>query len=570
VDRSVAREMFIANALVEGEWATHHRFRDANRDALADVRHLEDRYRRDDLVDPGAVFDFYDARVGADAVSGRHFDSWWRKVRSTTPDLLTLRLEDLLRLRDGEHPLADFPDEWCNGDLVLPITYRFMPGALNDGVTVHIALSVLNRVEDAGFDWQVPAYRDDLIEALMRSLPKEYRRLLTPAAETIAAVQTVMARSGNPEGGPIVEALARTVLDVCSVEVPAKAFDLARVPDHLRITFAVHDGQRVAGLDKDLGALRRSLSGRLRAAIAAATPLAERSGIVDWTDLGTIPQMIETVRDGHAVRGYPTLLDTGEAVSLRIVANADLQARVMPAGVRRLLLLNGSPSRKQLTAALGNTAQLAVARQRRISLEALVDDCIAASVDHLIAGFGRPVWDRDTFEELLSVCHDDVFDLASGALRGGVEILTIAGAIDRQLAKLVAPAVVPSASDARRQLDRLVHPGFVTRAGLGRVDDIVRYVRGIERRLAKVADDVLRDRARMAEVHALESRITRVADRYTHTVTPPDVVAAAWLIEELRIQQFAQMVGTRGSISLTKVSRELSRLEAEAAGQPPA
>ncbi|MGE0307975.1 MAG: ATP-dependent RNA helicase HrpA, partial [Acidimicrobiia bacterium] len=347
VDRRFAREMFIEHALVEGEWATHHRFRDANRDALADVRHLEDRYRRNDLVDHSAVFDFYDARIGADVVSGRHFDSWWRKARSTTPDLLTLRLEDLLRLHDGEHPLSDFPDEWCNGELVLPVTYRFMPGALNDGVTVHIPLSVLNRVDDRGFDWQIPAYREDLIEALLRSLPKEYRRLLTPAAETIVAVQAAMARVGMRHGCPIVEALSDTLRDTCAVDVPASAFDWRRVPDHLRITFAVHDEERVAGLDKDLGALRRALSGQLRAAIAAATPLAERSGIVDWSDLGTIPSMIETVRDGHTVRGYPTLLDTGGSVSLRNVANPELQARVMPAGIRRLLLLNASPSRKQ-------------------------------------------------------------------------------------------------------------------------------------------------------------------------------------------------------------------------------
>ncbi len=252
VDRAAAREMFIRHALVEGDWQAPHAFLPENRRFVEEVRAFEDRLRsRDHLLDDDAVFAFYDRRVDSGVVSGRHFDRWWKQERPKRPDLLQLTVDVLAD--GGALDGREYPDTWRQDDLVLPVTYTFEPGEPGDGVTVHVPLAVLNRVAAHGFDWQVPGFREELVGALVRSLPKHYRRLLIPIAERAReAFEQV-----DPAGGALVDELARVVSELAGERIPSSAFDIARVPDHLRISFAVEDadGRRVA-LGKDLEELR--------------------------------------------------------------------------------------------------------------------------------------------------------------------------------------------------------------------------------------------------------------------------------------------------------------------------
>ncbi|HEY0774742.1 MAG TPA: ATP-dependent RNA helicase HrpA, partial [Nocardioidaceae bacterium] len=156
VDPALARELFIRHALVYGEWETRHRFFSENRALLEEVEELEHRARRRDiLVDEHTLFDFYDARVGADVVSGAHFDAWWKRTRQRKPDLLTFDPEMLVNPSVAAVDEADYPDTWHEGDLEFPLTYQFEPGAAADGVTVHLPVATLNRVEGDAFSWQV-------------------------------------------------------------------------------------------------------------------------------------------------------------------------------------------------------------------------------------------------------------------------------------------------------------------------------------------------------------------------------------------------------------------------------
>ncbi len=185
IEPELARELFIRHALVEGDWQTrHHFFRDNTR-LREELAELEERARRRDLlVGDDEIYAFYDARVPADVVSARHFDGWWKKQRHKTPDLLTFSRDDLLRKDAG----GEQPDTWRAGDLSLPLTYRFEPGAVDDGVTVHVPVEVLARLGGDEFAWQVPALREELVTALIRSLPKELRRNFVPAPDTARAV----------------------------------------------------------------------------------------------------------------------------------------------------------------------------------------------------------------------------------------------------------------------------------------------------------------------------------------------------------------------------------------------
>ncbi len=554
IDRPLARWMFIRHALVEGSWTTHHRFADHNRTVVEQLRALEERTRSSGLVDDEAVHEFYDSRVGADVVSSRHFDTWWKDRRRDQPDLLTITRENL---GAGTTIDADaFPELWHHHDLVFELSYRFEPGADDDGVTVHVPLAVLNRIQTDGFDWQVPGLRSELVASLIRTLPKDYRRELVPLGEMIDAT---VARLPAP-AGRLVDAVAHALTQVSRVIVPAELFDGTRVPSHLRVTFDVLDADgNSLGRSKDLEVLRRRLNPQLRSAIAAASPVAERSGITSW-DLGQLPNVVETLHDGHLVRGYPALVDDRDSVTLRVLTNADLQARVMRTGVRRLVMLAVPVGRRAAESQLTNSLRLAIAGGPAGSLDELLLDSVTAATDSVVKGAGELPWDDQAFAELVRVARNEVPTRAASALRIAATAIAAATALNGRLDKLVAPAVQPSADDARAQLRRLVRPGFVTATGIERLDDIVRYLTAIDRRIDKLPEAPAKDQQRMRQITALERRYTALLDQLGRSGITADVIELGWSLEELRISEFAQVVGTKRPVSPQRIIAELLRL----------
>ncbi len=562
VDQAGARAWFISKALVEGDvpdhWRRRHDFVARNAALLDRLDSLSARVRRAELVDDETLFAFYDDRVGDAVVSLGHFDRWWKRERRDNPGLL-----DLTESVVGEHGIrvVDYPDVWRHGDLELPLTYRFAPGQPLDGVTVHIPLAGLNQVADDGFDWQIPGYRDELVEALLRTLPKVIRRELIPLAETTAAV---LDRLGPPRGR-LVEALAATVSAVAGVAVRPADFDVDALPDDLRVHFVVSsDDGEVHDVGADLTEIKTRLAGAARASIAAATPIEERRGITEW-DVGDLPPVVESTDGGLdgavGVRAYPALLDVGDSVSLRVVSNPDVQRRAMHGGVRRLLLLNAAPTAASIERQVATADRLALAKGE-IGLPALAADCIAAAVDRVMAEHGALPFTAAEYAALATRVRRDAPALAAHALGAAVRVARRAADVQAQLARLHADAMQPSVRDANAHLGRLVRPGFVLAAGVDRLDDVARYVAGLAHRLDHLAGGVERDRRGMGEVCPLEDRYAAHVDALPAGHATPELAAVRWQLEELRVSVFAQAVGARGPVSSKRVAAALSALGA--------
>ncbi|MFI2753958.1 ATP-dependent RNA helicase HrpA [Cellulomonas sp. P22] len=288
-DPEHARELFIRHALVEGEWTTHHEFFHENRRLLAEAESLEARARRRDLVvDDEVLFAFYDERIPADVVSARHFDQWWKTARRTDPDLLSFTRELLVADEGATVSDADFPSTWPQGDLELPLTYQFEPGADADGVTVHVPLVLLARVRPDGFGWMVPGLREELVTATIRALPKPVRVQLVPAPDVARGVvawfdEHLASWEDTVRAGELApsfhEAFAQAVRALRDVEVPPDAFDDEKLPPHLRVTFRVEDDGRVVEEGKDLIGLQRRLAHRTQDAVSTAVRTAVRDAM---------------------------------------------------------------------------------------------------------------------------------------------------------------------------------------------------------------------------------------------------------------------------------------------------
>jgi ATP-dependent helicase HrpA len=543
VDPALSRDLFIRHALVEGDWATHHAFFADNLRLLEDVEELEHRARRRGIVvDDQTLFDFYDARIPADVVSGAHFDAWWKNAHRETPELLTFSLAMLVQEAAEVDP-GDYPDTWQQGEVRLPLTYQFEPGADADGVTVHIPVAVLGAVSSYGFDWQVPGLRRELVVALIKSLPKPVRVQLVPAPDTAGAVLAVL----EARQEPLLDALERELLRLRGADVRRDDWQLDRVPEHLRMTFRVEDEQgRTLAEGKDLTALREQLAPNVQRALSTAAGGLERTGLTSWVD---VPR---TVPAGAGVTGYPALVDEGSSVALRVLGSPQEQDTAMWAGVRRLLLLSVPSPVKAIAGRLSNASKLALTANPHGSVVALLDDCVVAAVDALIESGGGPPWDEASYDALRSHVRGELHDTTEQVLRKVEEVLTLWAALTPQLDGISAAQV-----DMREQLDRLVRPGFVAATGLDRLPDLVRYLKAVEARLSRLPRDADRDRRELATVQAVQEEVDALLRKRPDDPRARDV---AWLVEELRVSLFAQGMRTKQPVSEKRIYKAIDAL----------
>ncbi|MEA2154210.1 MAG: ATP-dependent helicase HrpA [Solirubrobacteraceae bacterium] len=544
IDPVLSRELFIRHALVAGEWTTRHRFAEANQQLLEELAELEHRVRRRDLV-PGeeAIFAFYDARVSDCVVSAAHFDRWFKHARRDDPDLLTFTREKLLA-PDAAQLLdpAALPDAWRQGEETLALSYRFEPGSDDDGVTVHVPLKALGSLRPEGFDWLVPGLRTELVTALIRSLPKDLRRPLVPIPDVAEEVVEHL----RPRRGTLVAAVARELEHLRGVRVDPQLFDRSRLPAHLRVTFRVEDdAATIIAAGEDLDALRAQVRPRLRAELAAATASLERTGLREWT-LGDLPRFVELPGAGSAVRAYPALVDEGQTIGVRAFETPGAQYAAMRTGTRRLLALTVPSPLRSVQRGLPGAAALTLAGAPH---EGVLDDLLAAALDALVADAGGPAWDAAGFATLRDHVAAGLPAKTAAVAAQVVEVLDAARELRMQLDAVGAdPALQPARLDVAAQLGGLVYPGFVTAAGAQRLPDIARYLRAAARRLARLPDAVAADRDKLGTIHELE------AEFRSRPGAPREI---AWMLQELRVSQFAQGLGVNGQVSAKRIRQAL-------------
>ncbi|NYG58534.1 ATP-dependent helicase HrpA [Nocardioides daedukensis] len=564
VDPELCRELFIRHALVHGEWpeleSGRHKFHIKNQQLLAEAEELEHRARRRDIVvDEHTLFDFYDARVGAEVVSGAHFNSWWKEQRRKNGNLLTFDPEMLTHDTAEEVRATDYPELWQGEGLTFTIGYNFDPGAADDGLTIDVPVSTLNRVESDQFSWNVPGLREELVTNLIRSLPKNLRVNFVPAPnkarEFLAAVP--------PGDESLLDALERWLRSTTGVVVPREAWDWSKVPSHLQPTFRVVDETgREQGRGKDLEALKAPLRPKFAAAMAEA---AAESGITvtgqtRWT-FGVIESSFTQVRAGHEVRGFPALVDEGETVGLQVFGSADEQAARHRLGVRRLLLLALSERRdvvKELLDQLSNTDKLSLAGSPYPTVAELLEDCLLAVLGEAVDN-RPPVRDEAAFDALVAAVRVDLAPRVRGVLTDVFKVLQAWRGTDKVLSGRTDMSTLSALSDMRGQLDRLVRRGFVSEAGPRQLREFPRYLAAIDRRRAQLESQLGRDRQLMDQIGDLqEAFLHRLAALPEGRPPGESLRQVRWMLEEFRVSLWAQQLGTAQTVSDARIRKALA------------
>ena len=560
IDPVISRELFIRRALVEGDFETRHRFFAENRKLLAEVEALEAKSRRRDiLVDDETLFLFYDAHIPADVVSARHFDSWWKTASKESPELLNFEREMLLQGDASHINEHDYPNQWTQDRLKFRLSYQFEPGDEADGVTVHIPLPLLNQVEPIGFDWLIPGMRHELLVALIKSLPKQWRKNFVPAPNYADA----LIASISPEQGPLLDAIERQLKRMSGLTVPRECWDWNSIADHLKMTFRVIDDKRKKVAEsKDLLALKEQLRAQVQQTLSqVADDDIEQEGLTLWS-FGPLPQEYSQKRGGFEVKAYPALVDQKDSVAIQLFDSPVAQQTAMWAGQRRLVLLNVPSPIKYLQEKLPNKAKLGLYFTPFGKVAELIDDCIACGCDQLMQQHGGLSWDNDTFQQQKEIIRGELNEAVVKIAAQVEQILTAAHGIRKLFKGKMTLELAFAHSDIQAQLERLIHKGFVTATGAARLPDLLRYMKGIERRMEKIPVDANRDRMYMLKVQHVEQAYQQLVGKLGKgQPIPEEVRNVRWMIEELRISYFAQVLGTPYPVSDKRVLQAIEAIK---------
>src|SRR6478735_9177431 len=407
------------------------------------------------------------------------------------------------------------------------------------------------------FAWHVPALREELVTALIRSLPKDLRRNFVPAPDTARAVLATL----EPGTEPLLQSLQRALQRRTGVLVPIDAFDIAKLPSHLRVTFAVEspDGTEVAR-GKDLEVLQEQLAAPARQAVAEAVADGlRRSGLRTWPDdLEELPRTVERVSGGHTVRGFPAFVDAGSAVDVRVFATEAEQDAAMGSGILRLLRLTVPSPVKAIERQLNPRTRLVLGANPDGSLAALLDDCADAAVAVLAPA---PVWRSSEFSALRQRVADALTPTTIDIVARVEKVLAAAHEVEVALPAAPAASQTEAVADIRAQLDQLLPYGFVTATGATRLGDLTRYLTAAGRRLERLPQGINADRERMSRVHAVQD----VYDELRQALSPiraaaDDVRDIARMIEELRVSLWAQQLGTARPVSEQRIYRAIDAI----------
>jgi ATP-dependent helicase HrpA len=556
VDQALSRELFIRHALVYGEWNTRHHFMETNRRLLEEAEELEHRARRRGIVvDEHTLFDFYDARVGADVVGGAHFDQWWKQERRQQPDLLTFDPSMLTHDTAGQITEADYPEQWQAEGLTFPISYHFEPGTADDGLTIDVPVATLNRVAADDFSWVVPGLREELVTSLIRSLPKNLRVNFVPAPNKAREFLTAV-----PAGEePLLDALERWCRSTTGVVVSRETWDWSKVPEHLRPIFRVVDeagAEQARG--KDLEALKEPLRPKFAQAMAevATESGLARTGETSWV-FGTIEASFTQRRAGHEVQAFPALVDEGNTVGLQVFGSAAEQEARHRLGVRRLLLLElGSPVKKILDS-LTNTEKLGLAGSPYPTVAELLDD-VRAAVVQAVVDARPPVRDRAAYDAIRAEAARDHEAHLRATMADVMRVLDAWRRAEKALSGRADMAMLPALTDMRAQLERLVHRGFVGEAGATQLRRYPTYLTALEQRREKLPGQVNRDRQLMDQIGDLQQAYLHQVDALP-VGRPPGahLREVRWMLEEYRVSLWAQQLSTAYPVSDHRIRRSL-------------
>ncbi|MDD2832462.1 MAG: ATP-dependent RNA helicase HrpA [Methylotenera sp.] len=549
-----SREIFIREALANGEFDTKAAFFKSNEHLIAEVEELEHKARRQDvLVDEHQLFAFYDAKVPTDIYNAASFEKWRADAEKLNPKLLYLTRDDLMRHGADAITAVQFPEKIMLDGVETSLKYRFEPGHVLDGVTATVPLALLNQLNPVQTEWLVPGMLREKLTYLIKALPKAFRRVCVPVPEFVTGF---LENIDNDSSRPLLETLAAYIQHQTTLKISKEDWDLADIPAHHLMNFSViDDAGRELAMGRDWHLLKKQLGSAAQLTFRNASPDIEKTGLKQW-DFGDLPQTLSFERDGLKVTGYPALEDADDSISVKLFDTEREAERSHRKGVCRLMRFELKEQMKQLEKSLPNFNQYALTLRNVMSADELREDMVLAIADRAFIG-----------EDDLPRSNEDFMKLKQ---RARTRLPAVKDAVARQVQAVAneyqllvqkqaqLPATVNRLKrDLDQQVGLLVYKGCLSQTPWERLQHVPRYLKALRLRMEKQPANPDRDGKNAASVGGIwqkwQDRVNAL--NAAHLDIPPALQDFRWLIEELRVSLFAQELKTPFPISIKRLEK---------------
>ena len=556
-----SREIFIRDALVSGVLQTKGDFHRHNLALMDEVTALEDKSRRRDIVvDPEELVRFYDAVIPEDINTAKSFESFRETYEVENPRGLYYTKDQLLRDDEIEISDRDYPNQLDLGGMVLPLRYHFAPGEKDDGVTLMCPVDVLNRVPTNLPDWLVPGMLEEKVTLLIKGLPKSLRRNFVPAPDFAHACVSSVAHGE----GVLTQVLSAELKRMTGVALPSTEWDKSGLPDHLLMRFEVIDNEgKVVDSGRNLAALQEAWLDHVEESLLKFSDSSiEQDQVTDW-NFGDLPDSVDIEKAGITMQGYPALQATEDGIALKLFATPGAAAQSMPSGLRALYRQSLKDEIRYLQRKLPAINVLCLRFAPFGTKTQLTDDIINAALDHVFVNNKPLPRTRDAWLASLDAGRSDLVPVAGEIC----QVLERVFEAHRQVAKRIEGSVslswIEAVKDIRDQLAALLFVGFVTETGLPRLHRLPIYFDGMNRRLLAIDQAPDKDRRRRSEFSPVWVDFqglppTRADDPDFHDVW----LDIRWAFEELRISLFAQELGAKEKVSVSRLENRVAELRA--------
>lgn len=560
VNLSESREIFIRDGLVTGNLGRQAPFLQHNMDKIADIERIEDKLRRRDLlVDEESLYQFYDKKIPDHIASRKTFEDWRAEVEKTDTQYLFFTDEDVL---NSQAPTTgDFPEVWRLGDLKLPLRYIFDPASDDDGVTIRVPLVALPQLDAIELLWGVPGWRYELVLQLLKSLPKDIRRQIVPIPDT---ADSLFDELQPADGQGLLKQLCQALNRRGIMSVTAEHFNPSSIDRYLQPQICVVDDKnRIIEKGRDLQTLQIRHASQTRQAVN------EQQGA--HTEF---PEHFAFSKNHHSagvvMKQFAALVadEAGEAVSIHQYTDVNAALQAHRIGVLTLIKSRLGSKKKQLTSQVDNIFKLAFAplgdmeKLKTIIIDATLDATLEEhyvlfdhtadlpeSANDVAVGLSEELpFTPEEYSQTLDVLLSNFLLIGQTIIKTLKNVYTRWQRIRQSMLMLDREIFGESIEDIEDQLADLHLADFVYRMDYSHWQQYPRYLEALEIRIDRLEHNVEAD---LDGVYALDLHMERLAGRANDKA----ISDYRWMVEEYRIQLFAQPMKTRMAVSPKRLSK---------------
>jgi len=557
IDPDICHDIFIRSALAEENLKSNAAFYQHNRGLRQSLLEIEEKSRRRDLLaSDEKIYQFYKSIVPEHINNTASFEKWRKKAEKNKPRLLFAEQHHYQANDYGDETEEQFPNilEWRGVEYKL--SYNFQPGHVDDGITVRLPVTLLNRVPRFRFEWVVPGLLEEKCAALLRCLPKQHRRQLVPIPDTVKSLMQNM----SPGDMPLHIALSEGVQKLKRITIPQDSWQLETLDDYYKVNFKLVDEQgKLLEQSRDLSSLINQYGHHVQDVLDKQFSKRNDKTFYTRWDFDKVEKEVCIKQKGNTVQSFPALFDEGDKVSIRLTDYAHIQMETHRAGVVRLAMLELSQQVKYLRKELLKSNDVKLKLSTEYDHKALLEDLIRAAFNHCFFAKSLP-FSKQEYEDCLNKYRSELVSTAMMLEKTLQQIVAEDYKVRLALEGLKIKNCQDSIADIQKQRKSLFYQGFLYGTRFESINDLPKYFKALAIRLERLPGQVSKDLSFTSELAELSSLLSDLEKEYPGSELLPAAIEYRWMMEEYRVSLFAQQLKTKKPISAKRLEKQWQKV----------